>query len=145
MFDQFTPESRHSLLFAQRRAAARHMTQIGVPDLFHGVLADGVWASTLLSSVGSDPDAIMEPFVLKRPSRTYGPKTPMDFTPEARQALVRSKKLADRYEHKVVTSAHILVACLTVGDTEVDAVARANNLSSAGLAGELDSNFGREA
>lgn len=141
MFDQFTPESRHALLFAQRRAAARHTTHIDVPDLFHGVLADGVWASSLLSSVGSNPDAVMEPFILHGSSRLYKTETPMEFTSEARRALARSKKLADRYEHKIVTTAHILVACLTVGDSVVDAVASAHKLSSARLAGALDSIF----
>ena len=141
----FTPESRHSLLFAQRRAAACHMQLIGVPDLFHGVLADGVWATTLLISVGADPDAIMEPFVLRGAPSFYEPETPMEFTVEARRTLGRAKKLADRYDHAVITTAHILVACITVSDPEVDAVATQHNLSSAKLAAELESKFGTKS
>ncbi len=141
VFDQFTPESRHSLLFAQRRAAARYKNNIDVPDLLHGVLADGVWASTLLLSVGAYPDAVMAPLILRGAPRFYEPETPMDFTSEARRALGRSKKLADRYSHQAITSAHILVACLTVGDPEVDEIAKAHELSSARLAAELDVRF----
>lgn len=141
----FTPESRHALLFAQRRAAARHMTTIGVPDLFHGVLADGVWATALLTSAGVDPDAVMEPFVLRRAPRFYEQKNPIEITPEARRALGRAKKLADRYGHAVITTAHILVACLTVSDSEVDAVAWDHNLNSAELATQLESQFGNKS
>lgn len=141
----FTPESRHALLFAQRRATARHMTAIGVPDLFHGVLADGVWASTLLTSAGVDPDAVMEAFVLRGAPRLYEDNRPLEFTAETRRALGRAKKLADRYGHTVITTAHIMVACLTVSDSEVDAVAWDHNLNSAKLATQLESQFGKKS
>lgn len=140
----FTPESRLALLFAQRRAAARHMVAIGVPDLAHGSLADGVWASTLISSIGLNPDELMEPFVLKQRSQFSKLKAPTDFTPGLRKALSRSKKLAVRYDHAVITTAHLLVACLTVGDPEVDNMAKEFDLKPADLASELESRFGLE-
>lgn len=142
MFDVFTPESRHSVLFAQRRAAACHKSIIGVADLVHGALADGVWASALLVSAGIDPDVVMNSFAI--PDRLGSPDsaTPMEFTPHARKALARAKKLADRYDHSAITTAHILVACLTVSDPEVDAAAAAHQLEPAGLAAKLETKFG---
>jgi ATP-dependent Clp protease ATP-binding subunit ClpA len=140
----FTPESRHALLFAQRKAAARHMQSIGVSDVAHGALADGVWASTLLTSIGLDPDEVMKHFEPKQRSRFYESAVPTEFTPQTRKALTRSKKLALRYDHAVITTAHILVACLTVGDPEVNQVGADFNLDPADLASELESRFGLE-
>lgn len=140
----FTPESRHALLFAQRRAAARHMDCIGVPDVAHGALADGVWASTLLTTFGHDPDEVMKLFELKQRSWFHESAVPKEFTPQTRKALTRSKKLALRFDHAVITTAHILVACLSVGDPEVNQVGANFNLDPADLASELESSFGLE-
>lgn len=120
------------------------MDAIGVPDVAHGALADGVWASTLIRSIGLDPDKVTAPFVLKQRSQFLNRKAPTTFTPDLRRVLIRSKKLAVRYDHAVITTAHLLVACLTVGDPEVDRVAKEFDLKPADLASELESRFGLE-
>lgn len=140
----FTPESRLALLFAQRRATARHLDAISVPDVAHGVLADGVWASTLLASAGFDPEAVMKPFILPSRDQFFETDAPIEFTAETRKVLARAKQLAVRFDHAVITSAHILVACLSVGDTQVDKVAAEIGLRAADLASELESKFGLE-
>lgn len=142
MFDLFTPEARQAVLFAQRRAALRSATHISVVDLAHGALVDGVWASRLLSDVGLLVNEVVAEFVLKPRTVFHEPKPPRDFTPEARRAVARSRKLADRHSQSNITSAHLFIACLTVGDPIVDQVADEKGLDPKVLADGLAMRFG---
>lgn len=144
MFDLFTPEARHAVLFAQRRSAARSASQIGVADLAHGALADGVWASALLHNAGLVTGDVVRGFILKPRTIFHDPKPPTDFTPEARKAIARSKKLAVRYGQMSITSAHLFVACLTVSDGDIDRIKEEQGLVPADLAEGLANSFGIE-
>ena len=108
---------------------------IGVVDVAHGLLVDGVWASRLLLVAGVDPYAVEAEFETKTPGFFSEPSNPKDFTKAARKAIARAKKLAATLGHENITSSHLFVACLSVEDETVRTIMEGRDLELDELTG----------
>jgi ATP-dependent Clp protease ATP-binding subunit ClpA len=128
VFERFTPEARQAIRRGQRRAGYAGAEVVGVADLAHGSLTDGLWANRLLLVAGVDPAELEARFDTKNPGLFIEPELPTEFSKQAKRVIGRADRFASSVGQDVVSSAHLFVACLSAQDPAVDAIA-----GSAGL------------
>ena len=128
MFDLLTAEARRSLRYAQRRAGLRSADSIDLVDITHGLLVEGVWAKRLLLVAGADPHKVAAEFETPTPDWFAPVVLPTDFSRASKKALHRARTLADTYNHAVVASSHLFVACLSLADSTVGPIVATHGL-----------------
>lgn len=114
MFERFRKDGREAVILARQEARELRHGQIDTDHLLLGLLGQGEGAAArALRAYGLDRDGVRQRVARQHEASSRRPR----FTADAKEAIKQSLRVALRSEHRSISSGHVLLGLLEIGDT----------------------------
>ena len=128
MFERLTDAARRALIEAQGHAHRFGHRQVGTGHFLLG-LAEADGTAALFSALGSGRDTLRERLLELAPARAEPTSGSLPFTPALKEALELGIREALRRESNRITTDHLLVGTVLVGDEPTRALIERTGLT----------------
>lgn len=116
VFERFTPDAKHAVVYAQEVARQRGARAIDLDDLWRGVLSMPTTVGSLaLAELGASPVATATAIASAQGTAPPAPQTRIPFTKEAKRAIERAVRNALSLGDQHIGTEHLVLGFLDVG------------------------------